>query len=168
MTRRTRQCYVFDMGRADRITILLSVAALCVTIVGTSCSTNARIGDLNARIDDLRVEVTAQIDGVNARMDDLRAEVTAQIGAVNARIDDLGATLNARIDDLGATLNARIDGLDRDMRDLRAIVIDAVRVAPPRRGLNAPAELERAAPIPPAPPGPNRRIDLPPDQESAP
>ena len=70
------------MGRADRIAILLSEAALCVTIIGKSCSTNARIGDLNARIDDRR------------------AEVTAQIGVVNARINDLGATLNAHIDDL--------------------------------------------------------------------
>ena len=83
------------MGRADRITILLSVAALCVTIIGTSCSTNARIDDLGTSL--------------NARIDDLRAEVTAQIAAVNARID----------------------GLDRDIRDLRALVIDAIKVAAP-------------------------------------
>ncbi len=83
------------MGRADRITILLSVAALCVTIIGTSCSTNARIDDLGTSL--------------NARIDDLRAEVTAQIAAVNARID----------------------GLDRDIRELRALVIDAIKVAAP-------------------------------------
>ena len=75
------------MGRSDRITILLSVTALCATIIGTSCSTNARIGDVNARISDM----------------------------------------NARIDDVHANVNARIDGLSEDIRELRAIVIDAVK-----------------------------------------
>ena len=105
------------MGRADRITILLSVAALCVTIVGTSCSTHARIDDLNA--------------GLSARIDDLDA-------GLSARIDDLDANLNARIDDLRtevtaqiAAVNARIDTLDRDVRELRALVIDAIKVAAP-------------------------------------
>ena len=90
------------MERADRITILLSAAALCVTIIGTSCSTNARIDDLGARID-------ASDASLNARIDDLRAEVTAQIAAVNARID----------------------ALDRDIRELRAVVVAAVRDGPP-------------------------------------
>ena len=89
------------MARADRITILLSVAALCATIIGTSCSTNARIGDLSTRIDAVNASLSARID-------DLRAEVTAQIAAVNARID----------------------GLDRDIRELRALVIDAIQTTP--------------------------------------
>ena len=101
------------MGRADRITILLSVAALCGTIIGTSCSTNARIDDLSARIDAGDASLSARIDdlntSLNARIDDLRAEVTAQIAAVNARID----------------------GLDRDIRELRALVIDAIQTAEP-------------------------------------
>lgn len=96
------RCYISDMERADRITILLSVAALCVTIIGTSCSTNARIGDLSTRIDAVNASL-------NSRIDDLRAEVTAQIAAVNARID----------------------GLDRDIRELRALVIDAIQTAAP-------------------------------------
>ena len=105
------------MDRADRITILLSVAALCATIIGTSCSTNARIGDLNANL-------SARIDAGDA--------------SLNARIDDLDTSLNARIDDLRtevtaqiAAVNARIEGLERDIRDLRAIVVDAVRDGPP-------------------------------------
>ena len=95
-----------DMGRADRITILLSVAALCVTIIGTSCSTNARIDDLGARMGEMNA-------------------------SLSTRIDDLSASLNARIDDLSASLNARIDALDRDLRELRAIVIDTAKVAAP-------------------------------------
>ena len=81
------------MGRSDRITILLSVAALCATIVGTSCSTNARISDLNA--------------------------------SLNARIDDA----NARLDGVAASLNARMDELHQDIRELRALVIDALKNA---------------------------------------
>ena len=92
------------MGRADRITILLSVAALCVTIIGTSCSTNARIEEANA--------------SVNARIDDLGA-------SMNARIDDLRAEVAAQID----AVNARIDALQEEVRDLRALVIDAIKAA---------------------------------------
>ena len=92
------------MSRSDRLTILLSVAALCVTLVGTSCSTNARIDDLNA--------------------------------SLNARIDDLNASLNARIDDLSASVDARFEAVRgevrevrEEIRELRALVIDALKAA---------------------------------------
>lgn len=92
------------MSRSDRLTILLSVAALCVTLVGTSCSTNARIDDLNA--------------------------------SMNARIDDLNASLNARIDDLSASVDARFEAVRgevravrEELRELRALVIDAIKTA---------------------------------------
>ena len=128
-------CYIADMERADRITILVSAAALCVTIIGTSCSTNARIDDLNARIDEMNASLTARIGEMNASL-------TARIGAgdagLSARIDDLSASLHARIDDLRAEIaaqiaavNASIDALDRDVRDLRAIVVDAIRGGAP-------------------------------------
>ena len=64
---------VAGMGRSDRITVLLSVAALCATIIGTSCSTNARIGDVNARIDDVHANVNARIDGLSEDIRELRA-----------------------------------------------------------------------------------------------
>lgn len=75
------------MNRSDRITILLSVAALCVTLVGTSCSTNARI-------------------------------------------DDLNMSLNARIDDLSASVDARFEAVHEEIRELRALVIEAIKAAP--------------------------------------
>ena len=50
---------------------------------------SAQIAGVNARIDDLRADLTAQlttqIAGVNARIDDLRADLTARIDRVNAR-----------------------------------------------------------------------------------
>ncbi len=108
------------MDRSDRITILLSVAVLCATIIGTSCSTNARIDDLNnslnARIDELS-------DSLNARIDDLN-------DSLNARIDDLRDSLNARID----AVHARIDAVERDVRELRALVVDALKGGAPPDG----------------------------------
>ena len=101
------------MARSDRIMILLSVAALCVTLIGTSCSTNARIDDMNARIGDMNA-------ALNARIDDLRAEVAAQVADVNARIDELRHEVREDVRELR-----------EDVRELRAIVIDALQAEPP-------------------------------------
>ena len=46
---------------------------------------------------------------------------------INARIDDVNTNVNARIDDV----NARIDDLQEDIRELRALLIDAIKGADP-------------------------------------
>ena len=46
---------------------------------------------------------------------------------LNARIDDVNVSVNARIDDM----NARIDDVQGDIRELRALVIDAIKRAEP-------------------------------------
>ena len=46
---------------------------------------------------------------------------------VNAHIDDVNTNVNARIDDV----NARIDNLQEDIRELRALIIDAIKGAEP-------------------------------------
>ena len=51
--------------------------------------------------------------------------VNARIDDVNARIDDVNTNVNARIDDV----NARIDNLQEDIRELRALIIDAIKGA---------------------------------------
>ena len=60
---------------------------------------------------------------VNARFDD----VNTRIGDVNARIDDVNANVNAHIDDVNANVNARFDDLQEDIRELRALIIDAIK-----------------------------------------
>ena len=50
--------------------------------------------------------------GINHRIDD-----------VNARIDDVNMNVNARIDDV----NTRIGDLQNDIRELRSLVIDAIK-----------------------------------------
>ena len=39
------------------------------------------------------------------------------------------ANVNARIDDVNANVNARIDDLQEDIRELRALIIDAIKGA---------------------------------------
>ncbi len=60
----------------------------------------------------------------NARIDDVNS-------SLNARIDDLNSNLNARIDDVNANLNTRIDDLQEDIRELRALLIQALNESPP-------------------------------------
>ena len=49
--------------------------------------------------------------------------IIQQNANVNARIDDVNARIDARIDDV----NARIDDLQEDIRELRALIIDAIK-----------------------------------------
>ena len=49
--------------------------------------------------------------------------IIQQNANVNARIDDVNSNVNARIDDV----NARIDDLQEDIRELRALIIDAIK-----------------------------------------
>ena len=60
----------------------------------------------------------------NARINDVNTQL-------NARIDGVRAQLNTRIDDMGAQLNARIDDVQEDIRELRALVIDALKHGDP-------------------------------------
>ena len=58
--------------------------------------------------------------GINTRIDDLNA-------TVNTRIDDLNASFNARMDDV----NARIGNVETDLRELRSLVIEAIKANEP-------------------------------------
>jgi ABC-type transporter Mla subunit MlaD len=60
--------------------------------------------------------IIQQNANVNARIDDVNANF-------NARIDDVNSNVNARIDDV----NARIDDLQEDIRELRALIVDAIK-----------------------------------------
>ena len=84
----------------------IGLATLLLMLAGLTIQQNANV---NARIDD-----------ANARIDDANANV-------NARFDDA----NARIDDANANVNARFDDLQEDIRELRALIIDAIKGADP-------------------------------------
>ena len=81
------------------VTIIVSFAAVIASGI------NGRIDDVNDRIDDVNTNV-------NSRIDDVNANVNSRIDGVNARFDDI---------------HTRIDDLQNDIRELRSLVIDAIR-----------------------------------------
>ncbi len=120
--------------------------AIIGTIVGTGLvvaallsaqmsSLNTRIDGLHARFDDLTASMNARFDDLtasaNARFDDVHGRIDDVNANVNARIDDVVANVNARIDDVVANVNARFDDLQEDIRELRALVIEALKRTEP-------------------------------------
>ncbi len=112
---------------------------IIATVVGTGIAMTTVIvafigiiaGGINNRIDDVNATVNNRIGDINSRFDDLNA-------SVNTRFDDLNASVNTRFDDLNASVNrrfdnvnSRIDDLQDQMRELRALVIDAIKGAAP-------------------------------------
>ena len=112
---------------------------IIATVVGTGIAMTTVIvafigiiaGGINNRIDDVNATVNNRIGDINSRFDDLNA-------SVNTRFDDLNASVNARFDDLNASVNrrfdnvnSRIDDMQDQMRELRALVIDAIKGAAP-------------------------------------
>ena len=85
------------MSSGDRVAFFVGVGSIVVTLGVGTCSTNARFNDVNARFND-----------VNARFDD----VDARFGDVETRFGDV---------------NARLDDLQTDIRELRLLVIEALK-----------------------------------------
>ena len=83
---------------------------------GMSSDTKWIIGTIVPAILVVAGLLSAQIAGVNTRIDDMNA-------SVNARFSDMNASVNARFSDV----NARIDDLQADIRELRALVIEALK-----------------------------------------
>lgn len=63
------------MDRQAMIAAVLGVGAICATVAGAACSTNARIDDLHADLRDLRVEVRSEIESVRGEIQGVRDEV---------------------------------------------------------------------------------------------
>ena len=92
----------------------IGLATLLLMLAGLVIQQNTAV---NTRIDDLNASVNARIDDVNA--------------SVNARIDDVNTSVNARIDDLRSEMNRRFDDLQEDIRELRVLVIEAIKRTDP-------------------------------------
>ena len=65
--------------------------------------------------------------GINDRSDDVNTNVNNRIGDLNDSVNNRFNDVNSRIDDL----NRRIDDLQNDMRELRTLVIDALKSSEP-------------------------------------
>jgi Tfp pilus assembly protein PilN len=96
------------MRTADRLTIIATGAAILMAVAGGSCSTNARIGDLSARIDELRTELGARIDATNARIDRLET----RIDRLETRLDGIVGRLR-RVEVTFGQIDQRLLTLER-------------------------------------------------------
>ena len=103
---------VNTMSTSDRLTVIGIGSAIVMAVVGGTCSTNARFSDVNARIDDVQADVNRRFDNVNRRFDD-----------VNRRFDDMQADVNRRFDDVQA-----------DIREIRVLLIEAIKPRPDPAG----------------------------------
>ena len=61
--------------RQALLSAALGVGAICATVAGSSCSTNARIDDLHANLLDFRAEVRSEIQSVRDEIQDVRDDV---------------------------------------------------------------------------------------------
>lgn len=75
--------------------VLLVAALLSAQIASVGGSLNARIDDVNDRIDELRADLTAQIAGVDTRIDGVRNELGEEIAALRSDVRSIAARLGA-------------------------------------------------------------------------
>ena len=126
----------------NNLTFLVGVGAIVATVVGGSCSTNVRIGELHAEIRDVRAEirsvraevgsVRAEVGGVRTEVGGVRTELGAQVGGVRtelgAQIDGVRTELGAQVDDSRAELGAQVGGLraevGAEIRDVHTEIRD--------------------------------------------
>ena len=112
----------------NNLTFLLGVGAVVAAVVGGSCSTNARIGDVRADVADLRVEVRELRAEVRGEVAGLRTEfgglcgeihdVREEVRDVRARLDDLEDFTHASF----ATVHQQLGAVAVCMLEIRNLV----------------------------------------------
>lgn len=99
----------------------IAMTTVIVAFVGiVAGGINSRFDDVNSRIDDVNATV-------NNRIGDLNTNVNSRLDDFNRRFDEMNANIDTRFD----AVNRRIDDLQTEMRELRALVIDALKGADP-------------------------------------
>ena len=94
----------------------LGVGAICTTVAGSSCSTNARIDDLHANLIDFRAAVRAEFQSVR---DEVRGEIQSvrdEVEGVREEIRDVRVELRDVRDELEGVRGLLIDHLDGHQR----------------------------------------------------
>ena len=90
----------------DQLMLLIGIGSIVVAVVGGSCSTNARIGDLRDDVGTLRAEVGTLRAEVGAEFRGLRAEVGAEFRDVRTEIRDGRARVENLEDSTAASFAA--------------------------------------------------------------
>ncbi len=95
--------------RQALLSAALGVGAICATVAGSSCSTNARIDDLHANLIDFRVEVRTEIQSVRNEIRSVRDELRDVRGEIQDVRDEVQGVRGLLID--------HIDGHDPAVPD---------------------------------------------------
>ena len=95
--------------RQALLSAALGVGAICATVAGSSCSTNARIDDLHANLIDFRVEVRTEIQSVRNEIRSVRDELRDVRGEIQNVRDEVQGVRGLLID--------HIDGHDPAVPD---------------------------------------------------
>ncbi len=92
----------------NNLTFLLGVGAVVAAVVGGSCSTNARIGDVRADVADLRVEVR-----------ELRAEVRGEVAGLRTEFGGLRNGVQGEVAGLRTEFGGLRNGVQGEVAGLR-------------------------------------------------
>ena len=80
------------------ISAALGVGAICATVAGSACSTNARIDDLQANLIDVRDEIQSVRDEIRDEIQSVRDEIRDEIRSVRDEIRSVRDLLIDHID----------------------------------------------------------------------
>jgi len=103
------------MFSTDQMSLLLAVGAIVVTLGVGTCSTNARIDDVNRRLDDLNADV-------NRRFDAMGADVNRRFDDVNRRFDALRAD-HVRFDERLRAVEFALGQVDQRLLTIERVVL---------------------------------------------
>ena len=120
----------------DNLTFLLGVGAIVAAVVGGSCSTNARIGDVRAEVGTLRAEfgglrqevgtLRAEFGGLRQEFDGLRQEFGEEFPDLHAEIHEVRAAVESLEDSTAAsfaTVHRQLAAVAVCMLELRNLVV---------------------------------------------
>ena len=110
------------MFNTDRISLLLAVGAIVVTLGVGTCSTNARIDDLSDSVNRRFDDVNQRFDGVNRRFDDLSDSVNRRFDQVRADIRELRAD-HVRFDERLRAVEFAFGKVDQRLLTIERVVL---------------------------------------------
>ena len=113
----------------DNLTFLVGVGAIVAAVVGGSCSTNARIGDVRAEVGTLRAEfggLRQEVGTLRAEFGGLRQEFGEEFPDLHAEIHEVRAAVESLEDSTAAsfaTVHRQLAAVAVCMLELRNLVV---------------------------------------------
>ncbi len=106
----------------DSLTFLLGVGAIVAALVGGSCSTNARIGDLHTEIRSVRDEIRGVRDGTRTEIRSVRDEIRGVRDETRTEIQGVRDEIRREIRGVRDEIQGVGDEIRTEIRHVRARV----------------------------------------------